>query len=444
MIVLLMHYRTTCAMSILPQQQNSTLANVKYPRMWYKPSIPPAVIDSGKISALQLEAIILMCQRHLLRLRGGATAGGVIGDSAGMGKGRELAGLILEYFLSPKARLRQFVWFSASSDLITDAKRDLADIGAHKKAAKCFRLLDKDLPAEGVCFATYTALSDRKHLDRLLEWAGPAKDFHGLLLFDESHKHFTCTDTSSLADTSALSTGADADAQPSLHLLCKNAYPEKGPPSKTGLHAIELQNKLPNARVVYCSATAVSDPNNMGYMVTLCTRQQAIPSMHAHTVTAHSNSTHTAATATVSKYSHCTVILYHHITIYCAQQGLWGPGTEYPAFSKKDKDPNAAKDVDNADVANTNGNTNGKNKGKKRKQQQQQDVGANAGADSDSGSESDDDANANTGTATGAAASGAAASAGGGAAGGGKKGGKPQRNIARDNKCFLQVMKAGG
>jgi P-loop containing NTP hydrolase pore-1 len=86
--------------------------------MWYKPSIPPAVIDSGKISALQLEAIILMCQRHLLRLRGGARAGGVIGDSAGMGKGRELAGLILEYFLSPKARLRQFVWFSASRDLM--------------------------------------------------------------------------------------------------------------------------------------------------------------------------------------------------------------------------------------------------------------------------------------------------------------------------------------
>jgi hypothetical protein len=36
--------------------------------------------------------------------------------------------------------------------------------------------------------ATYTALSDRKHLERLLKWAGPAKDFYGLLLFDESHK----------------------------------------------------------------------------------------------------------------------------------------------------------------------------------------------------------------------------------------------------------------
>jgi hypothetical protein len=118
---------------------------------------------------------------------------------------------------------------------------------------------------------------------------------------------------------------------------------------------------------------------------------------------------------------------------------LWGPGTEYPAFSKKDKDPNAAKDVDNADVANTNGNTNGKNKGKKRKQQQQQAVGVNAGADSDSVSDSDDDAD------TAAAGTGAAAAAGGGgAAGGGKKSGKPQRNEARDNKCFLQVMKAGG
>eukprot|EP00953_Heterococcus_sp_UTEX-ZZ885_P002998 2149-Heterococcus_DN1.PRE.1 len=404
MIVLLMHYRTTCAMSILPQQQNSTLANVKYPRMWYKPSIPPAVIDSGKISALQLEAIILMCQRHLLRLRGGARAGGVIGDSAGMGKGRELAGLILEYFLSPKARLRQFVWFSASSDLISHPCLRAYAVLSQRMMLTIARQADTDTVTyvrtafTGYCVyalsmatATYTALSDRKHLDRLLEWAGPAKDFHGLLLFDESHK-------------------------------CKNAYPEKGPPSKTGLHAIELQNKLPNARVVYSDS-------GMALL-------QAVLLMLGLTVL--------WCCCHRSKYSHCTVILYHHLTIYCAQQGLWGPGTEYPAFSKKDKDPNAAKDVDNADVANTNGNTNGKNKGKKRKQQQQQDVGANAGADSDSGSESDDDANANTGTATGAAASGAAASAGGGAAGGGKKGGKPQRNIARDNKCFLQVMKAGG
>jgi hypothetical protein len=109
-------YRSLC---LLYAQQNSTLANVKYPPMWYKHHLPPAVVDTGKISALQLEAIILMCQRHLLRLRStGARAGGVIGDSAGMGKGRELAGLILECTLSAKVKLRKTVWFSASRDLM--------------------------------------------------------------------------------------------------------------------------------------------------------------------------------------------------------------------------------------------------------------------------------------------------------------------------------------
>ena len=29
---------------------------------------------------------------------------------------------------------------------------------------------------------------------------------------------------------------------------------------------VELQNKLPRARVVYCSATSVSEPKNLGFM----------------------------------------------------------------------------------------------------------------------------------------------------------------------------------
>lgn len=46
----------------------------------------------------------------------------------------------------------------------------------------------------------------------------------------------------------------------------KNAYNEAGKHSKTGLHALELQEKMPSAGVVYCSATAVSDAGNMRYM----------------------------------------------------------------------------------------------------------------------------------------------------------------------------------
>lgn len=40
-------------------------------------------------------------------------------------------------------------------------------------------------------------------------------------------------------------------------------------PTKTGLTVLELQNKLPNARVVYASATGASEPRNMAYMVRL-------------------------------------------------------------------------------------------------------------------------------------------------------------------------------
>lgn len=40
-------------------------------------------------------------------------------------------------------------------------------------------------------------------------------------------------------------------------------------PTKTGLTALELQNRLPKARVVYASATGASEPRNMAYMVRL-------------------------------------------------------------------------------------------------------------------------------------------------------------------------------
>lgn len=37
-------------------------------------------------------------------------------------------------------------------------------------------------------------------------------------------------------------------------------------PTKTGQCVLELQKKLPKARVVYASATGASEPRNMAYM----------------------------------------------------------------------------------------------------------------------------------------------------------------------------------
>lgn len=48
----------------------------------------------------------------------------------------------------------------------------------------------------------------------------------------------------------------------------ENQFDNKGKPgsSKTAAAVVELQRRLPRARVVYCSATSVSDPANLGFM----------------------------------------------------------------------------------------------------------------------------------------------------------------------------------
>uniref|UniRef100_K7L8C1 Strawberry notch AAA domain-containing protein n=1 Tax=Glycine max TaxID=3847 RepID=K7L8C1_SOYBN len=50
----------------------------------------------------------------------------------------------------------------------------------------------------------------------------------------------------------------------------KNLVPESGSqPTRTGEAVVDIQDRLPEARVVYCSATGASEPRNMGYMVRL-------------------------------------------------------------------------------------------------------------------------------------------------------------------------------
>lgn len=105
---------------------------------------------------------------------------------------------------------------------------------------------------EGVMFSTYAALvgkqknSGMSRLDQLLEWCG--EDFDGLIMLDECHKAKT----------------VDLDEH-------GNAKYEKGKMkcSQTAAKVVELQNSLPRARVVYCSATSVSEPKNLGFMCRL-------------------------------------------------------------------------------------------------------------------------------------------------------------------------------
>ena len=91
---------------------------------------------------------------------------------------------------------------------------------------------------EGVLFLTYATLVSRtsrgSRLEQIVEWFG-GESADGCLLLDECHK------------AKNFNAGADAG-------------------SKVAACVIELQRRCPDARVVYCSATGISEIGNMAYM----------------------------------------------------------------------------------------------------------------------------------------------------------------------------------
>ncbi|XP_050314396.1 protein strawberry notch isoform X2 [Anthonomus grandis grandis] len=234
-----------------PVVETASLSSVAPVDVWYSLSIPEETIKTGALSALQLESITYTSQAHEHILPDGNRAGFLIGDGAGVGKGRTIAGIIFENYVKGRKRA---IWVSVSNDLKYDAERDLRDIGAGKvevhalnklKYAKISSAVNNNVK-KGVIFSTYSALIGesnsaggkyKSRLKQLLQWCGP--DFDGLIVFDECHR-------------------------------AKNLCPVgSSKPTKTGLTVLELQNKLPKARVVYASATGASEPRNMAYMVRL-------------------------------------------------------------------------------------------------------------------------------------------------------------------------------
>ena len=55
-------------------------------------SVGDEIVETGKLSKLQLEGVRYACKKHLEILSSGERAGFFIGDGAGVGKGRQIAG----------------------------------------------------------------------------------------------------------------------------------------------------------------------------------------------------------------------------------------------------------------------------------------------------------------------------------------------------------------
>ncbi|XP_034667121.1 protein strawberry notch homolog 1 [Drosophila subobscura] len=232
--------------------ETATLSSVELPDITYDLSLPAHFQIAGSLSALQLEAVIYACQAHERILPSGERAGFLLGDGAGVGKGRAIAGIIYNNYL--KGRKRS-LWISVSNDLKFDAERDLQDIGAGTriKVVSLNKLKYCRIDSEengrfrkGVIFCTYTALIGESltasskyqaRLRQLVQWLG--HNFKGVIVFDECHK--------------------------AKNLTMGNA----GKSTKTGTTVLELQKLLPLARVVYASATGASEPKNMAYMTRL-------------------------------------------------------------------------------------------------------------------------------------------------------------------------------
>jgi hypothetical protein len=229
--------------------ESAAMASVQAPPTTYKPSLPDAVVTEGKLSDAQLEQVVRAGQAHSEILPDKTRAGYFIGDGTGVGKGRAIAGIVLDNWRQGR---KKAVWVSKNGKLAKDALRDWTDIGGPDGAMVKLptKVDDKIEHKEGVAFLSYDTLKTRSQvsgdadkpiytgrLKQLVDWLG--KDFDGVIAFDEAH-------------------------------MMGNAVEIKGKRGKTkpaqrALMGVALQKALPKARVVYVSATGATEVSNLSY-----------------------------------------------------------------------------------------------------------------------------------------------------------------------------------
>lgn len=223
--------------------ESSAMAAVSAPTITYTPHIDQNIIDKGLISDVQLENISYAGQAHEEVLESGERRGYFIGDGTGVGKGRQAAGIILDNFNQGR---KKALWISEKAALMEDAKRDWRDIGGNPD--DIFNIdgirkgigkgKDKVIPSDGILFTAYSTVragktkdSKTTNADRIIEWLG--EDFDGVIIYDEAHNMNT--------------------------LLAKDS--KNG--SQQAIEANKIQEKLPNARVVYMSATGAVEVKDL-------------------------------------------------------------------------------------------------------------------------------------------------------------------------------------
>ncbi|MHC5855035.1 strawberry notch-like NTP hydrolase domain-containing protein [Nostoc sp.] len=243
--------------------ESAALALVSPPAPTYKPHLPRDIVTQGLLSEAQLEAVIYAGLAHSEFLSGsylvddswdnvtvaanrGENAvkfrrGWFLGDGTGCGKGRQVAGIVLDNWCQGR---RKAIWVSKSSALVEDARRDWCALGGAEKDIidlSNIKLGDPIPFSQGILFCTYSTLRSQKNgksrLKQIVEWAGA--DFQGTVAFDECH-----------------AMGNAMAQEGKLGMVAA---------SQQGVVGLRLQNALPLARIIYVSATGATKVSNLSY-----------------------------------------------------------------------------------------------------------------------------------------------------------------------------------